>query len=211
MGFDPSSIKKPKVTIDNLPKDANREDRVLALATQLHERGLTASVSDAKRIAEGMVATEARVIREGDPQGDEVSAAREKLRSSSLYASIVGSSERLNLPEDFHRFVDKAAHLESSLVPKPKLTRPFVPIPKDLPEKQVVYEEAPDLSETRGFSEQTTVDASADGVVTRREVHSEREESVEETGVIAQPAAQHDEDELKKQHGIDLFDVFKSG
>lgn len=233
MGFDASSIR-PKRLSDG------RDARVLALAEQLHERGITASLADAKRLAEGMVDTERKILSSGKKEED-VSALRERLqREDPLFRAVgVAGEGSLRVSEDFAKFVERAADLGS--VPRSYDAPSPAPVTygreerKEVPEvhsrgPQITFAEAPDLAELFKSSE-TEVAVSEDAVAVR---HAEREGSVErvsetlvakmpeerpakdvvpeeEPAVPEEPAAPDEEEDLAKKHGIDLFDIFKTG
>ncbi len=128
MGFDPSTIKRPELKPDLSGPNAARDARVIALAQELHRRGVTVSLADAKRIAEGMVDVERKVIDEGSrrsagarsPLADERTRAQTSdpiFRSAGVAPPVSAPSAAvtqgtvpvLPLAPDFARFVDRTA------------------------------------------------------------------------------------------------------
>jgi len=141
MGFDPSTIRRPELKPDLTGPNAARDARVLALAQELHRRGVTVSLADAKRIAEGMVDVERKVIDEGSrrsagaraPLADErsrVQASDPMFRSAGVAPPVSapsasaaqGAVPALSLAPDFARFVDRTAGVPASRPAAPAVT-----------------------------------------------------------------------------------------
>ena len=133
MGFDPSTIRRPEPKPDLSGPNAARDARVLALAQELHRRGVTVSLADAKRIAEGMVDVERKVIDEESrrsagaraPLADErsrIQASDPMFRSAGVAPPVStpsasaahGAVPTLPLTPDFARFVDRTAGVPAS-------------------------------------------------------------------------------------------------
>src|SRR2546421_163026 len=101
MGFEPFIPPKrtPQPQIEG-----TRDERVLALAKLLHGRGITSSLTDAKRLAEGMVDVERKVMKQ--PQKEQ------KATEMNIPApKPVTSSFGLRLSDEFSHFVAEAAAL----------------------------------------------------------------------------------------------------
>lgn len=76
MGFEPFVLprRRTEPASPAVGQARTREERIHALAQQLHQRGLTSSMTDARRLAEGMVDVEQKVMKqtpkpqEGNPE-----------------------------------------------------------------------------------------------------------------------------------------------
>lgn len=218
MAFDPSKIKK-SFSLKDLPEGSSRSDKVTALAEHLHERGLTASLQSAKRLAEGMVDTERKIIDEGSGRQD--ASARREFQKSDLYREI-GGVKQLDVPDNFQKFIDRAKNAKVEEKPRePTVSRRMpdegVPVMYDeapSSKQREEIEEVEDAQETwrvpekkgdEGY-EKTQVDVSEDGVVVRHTERTAQENVVQEEGVV------RDAPEKKKapEEDIDLFDIFKN-
>ncbi len=202
MGFDPSTIKRPVPSAASLPPNASREQRIAMLAQELHRRGVTVSLADAKRLAEGMVDVERKVIDEGSRKRDEPrpqDTTRASIQSSDPMFAAAGVSvapppqrassgpvPTLSLAPDFARFVERTsgtplARAQAAPVPAPTpaavaVSRAPEPIAASMPSprsaptvygrndefktasvphasarKQMFFDEAPPMSQLRGF------------------------------------------------------------
>lgn len=173
MGFNPDSIKPREVTYEKVPVDAPREVRVNALAHILHSRGITASLADAKRLAEGMVEGERKVLKDGQPKKDP-EEERRKIQSSSAFFSSAGvvqtPTATMRWSPDFQSFIDRSSSLGRPIAPAgPIMMHREEPttygrgddlhtlssVPHVVHSKQVFFDEAPTLDQTRGFAGQT--------------------------------------------------------
>lgn len=162
MGFDPNSIRRPRLTPDKLPGDASRADKVAALANILHERGVTASMADARRLAEGMVDVERKVLQDA-PKRESLDEVRQRAQSTPLFgAAGVKPPEPQSPPAGqpgFDAFVQRvAAEHPPRGMPQRSERPPAVERPHDLPRpnprRSVFFDEAPSLGQTRGFASQ---------------------------------------------------------
>jgi hypothetical protein len=251
MGFEPFTPPKRIIPADKLPA-TTREEKVIALAKTLHERGITSSMADAKRLAEGMVDIEKKVMKP---------AVKEEPKPQPPAAQLK-QTFGLNLPESFAHFVAQAAaisHEETKPSTIPELhekpvtygreaTQTVAAVPHVHAHKQVFFEDAPDLTKARGFKSaeiktarppempeqkpqpQTVMRVSTgdDAVkVTKVETapHVEiveermiiKEETIEEelkdnpatTTEMPKPEKPRETVDLAKQHGVDLFQMFK--
>lgn len=173
MGFDPDSIKPRTVSYDKVPVDAPRDERVNALAHILHSRGVTASLADARRLAEGMVEGERKVLKDGQPKKDP-DEERRKIQSSSTFFAGAGvpqtSPHTMQWAPDFRAFVDRSASIGKTAAPSGQTTvrkeepvaygrgeehHTLASVPHVVHSKQVFFDDAPTLDQTRGFSGQT--------------------------------------------------------
>lgn len=203
MGFDPSTIKRPVPSAASLPPNASREQRIAMLAQELHRRGVTVSLADAKRLAEGMVDVERKVIDEGSRKRDEPrpqDTTRASIQNSDPMFAAAGVSQAppqrassspvptLSLAPDFARFVERTsgtplARAQAAPVPAPTpaavaVSRAPEPIAASMPSpraapavygrndefktasvphasarKQMFFDEAPPMSQLRGFQQ----------------------------------------------------------
>lgn len=195
MGFDPARIKKPRITPDKLPEDANRDDRVLALANMLQERGLASSLADAKRLAEGMVDTESRIIkqtRRGDEGDIETLRASLQGGQSAIFDTVLGKTRDhgLRIPDDFKRFVDRSAAIPAKqarfrtvqTMPRKEEAREESPEP-------MMFDDAPGrfLQGSDGAEDarvETWVESSDDGVVVSETLETSDAHIEVEAGVV---------------------------
>lgn len=231
MGFEPFIPPKPKAP---LPQgEGTREERVLALAKLLHNRGITSSLTDAKRLAEGMVDVERKVIKQAPKEEPKpVPAPVEQPQAPK-------ASSGLKLPESFAHFVAQAAtmsHEEPAQVsiPEPPVRAALQIAPVPRAHTQTFYAEAPDLSQARGYKDKPEFSSSRQEVVEKLHTITveppkapekaidwtapveqaplplEKEEMLPEKTVelpkSEQPAERED---LAKKHGVDLFEMFK--
>jgi len=263
MGFDPSTIKPPRPDI-TLPS-AVRDQRVLTLAQELHRRGVTVSLADAKRLAEGMVDVERKVIVEGSRRPDEPRIdERSRAQSSDLFRAAgvappvhaaSATVPSLALPQDFAAFVDRVASR-----PAPHAIEPAVPVagmpvspPKEAPSvygrneeyraasvphvaanKQMFFDDVPPLSQLRGFQQP---EALLEGLQFRGFKGTEQARADTPRPVVPIPAPVPvpepgpepapvptpepepepapapvppvEKQDLAKQHGVDLFEMFR--
>ena len=220
MGFEPFHI--PKRAPEKLP-DATREDKVLALAKMLHQRGITSSLTDAKRLAEGMVDVEKKVIK---------APVKEEPKKE-----VLPPKASFGLNDDFAHFVAHAAALsrenvQTSVAVPERNERPVtygreaqhtvsaVPHART----QVFFEDAPDLSKARGLPEKSTplqqlepasvtrVTAGDGGIKVAHVETAPNMEIVTEKVVVEAPEEKtlvKPQEDLAKQHGVDLFQMFK--
>ena len=165
MGFEPFILPRRQPTQEKMPDSASREGRVLALARLLHSRGLTSSMTDARRLAEGMVDVERKVVKQGTNAFEQGKPVLDKTdRPSDTAAAKPRTAFNITLAEDFAHFVANAAALSHEHQPvsipesKPgKVTygregeeRIVAEVPH-ASRKQVFYEDAPDITKTRGY------------------------------------------------------------
>lgn len=157
MGFEPFILPKR----EKQPEPTNREDRVAGLAKLLHERGLTSSMADAKRLAEGMVEGEKKVMKQAPKTVEQPKPAKLDIDAGQTPRP----SASLRLPEEFSKFVAQAA-----AIPQGTAAQVSIPLPNAQPvrfgreaqheiaavphatRKQVFYDEAPDLTKLRGYA-----------------------------------------------------------
>jgi hypothetical protein len=211
MGFEPFTPPAPKTE--------TRLDKVQSLAKLLYERGLTSSMADARRLAEGMVEGEKKVVQDVHRWEKSKSDAPEPQEHHHPKSTL-----SLALPQDFAHFVAQAAvmsHDQHETTVAPAVTH-----------TQIFFAEAPPITTiTKGDAGIAikTVTATPQEVVVEEKVivevepeevpaplHAEpvretiplapREEQVEIKSVPAAPAQEH---ALAKQHGVDLFEMFK--
>jgi hypothetical protein len=158
MGFEP--FIPPKRVVPPAKVEGTREERVLALAKLLHARGITSSLTDAKRLAEGMVDVERKVMKQAPKEEPK---PNNQLPSTEA-PSVAKPSFGLSLSEDFAHFVAKAAtmtHEETqSNAPVSKIDsisygretlQTISEVPHVTAHKQVFFAEAPDLTQARGY------------------------------------------------------------
>jgi|GEM_PF-4557174 len=171
MPFDPSRIKPPQIDPDRFP-GATRDDKVMALANKLYERGLASTKADAKRLAEGMVETERKVVKQMSPEPTKPLRAADIPRDASVAKA---STAALDLSEQFLAFVDKVAQLPAESIATQagasQTPRPSYPVSKPVPvsfgreelkpvasvphaqrASQMFFDEAPDLTKLRGYT-----------------------------------------------------------
>jgi hypothetical protein len=157
MGFEPF-IPPKRVVPPSTPKiEGTREERVLALAKLLHGRGITSSLTDAKRLAEGMVDVEKKVIKQAPKEEPKPNANVPSLEPHTSTKAPFG----LALPEDFAHFVAQAASISHDNSAPAKKIEPFsygreemrtvAEVPHVTARKQVFFAEAPDLEQARGY------------------------------------------------------------
>jgi hypothetical protein len=168
MGFEPFiPPKRPAPTPDKLSVDAPRDERVMALARMLHQRGITSSMADAKRLAEGMVDVEKRVVK----QERTAPPAQLKAEIPGIEAAVLPKhSFGLSLPEDFTQFVAKAAALShEAQSPVPPIESPveksvvygreeqhvIASVPHFHARNQQMFDDAPDVTQLRGYKEES--------------------------------------------------------
>lgn len=211
MVFDPATIKRRPIAGDE------REGKVLGLANMLLERGLASSLGAAKRLAEGMVETERKVIVQGSPRAESREDVREKAQQDPLFRAVgVKAERRLAYAEPFRRFVEKAKVAYEEM-PKPAVQEVAKPVEALRPEaRQVLYDEAPaerrepvaDAWPLGGGYVKTQVETTPDSVVVRHVVATPTTDAVLEEGVVRMDAPQEKKpaDDLAK---VDLFDFFK--
>ncbi len=240
MPFDPSMIRRPRPASDGTPEGASREERVLSLANTLLERKLASSLASAKRLAEGMVDTERKILDQGSRRDDVAahgaSSERERFQrgDSTLFKAVGGKAVRtLSLPEPLERFVEKARSARPAAAPaQPSAAAPrqaFSPlsqVSERAPAAQPRMAEAaqrwqiPERTGEGGYAK-TSLEASESGVVLHHVEARGREDVTVERGVIfegpaaAAPAPQapppaEKREDLAKQHGVDLFNIFRA-
>ncbi len=219
MVFDPRQIKKRKIMPENLPENASREQKIEALANQLHERGLTASVADAKRLAEGMVDVESKVISASKGK-EEPTEDRETLRyklqsgGSMIFDAVLGSKARpLVLDKDFQEFVEKSKHIRTTNTEPQTVFTASREVPETSNKSQITFDEAPPRGVVFPFNTEpvklpaketvsdTTVEKSPDGVVLHHTESTPDSTITEDVGIIV------DEEESP---AVDLAEVFES-
>jgi len=199
----------------DLSDDATRDDKVLALANQLHERGITASLADARRLAEGMVDTEARVIGQTrGERGDSLEDIRRAAQRDPLFDAVLGKggSFMLRLPDDFRDFVDRSQRIPVHKRPDGIVYQNLKVVPKAKEEHAITFAEAPDIRELMKEKEatrvETTVEKTDDSFVVSRKQERQNEMITEEVGVVeaeTRPAPKQDVPE------VDLGSIFYSG
>ena len=167
MPFDPSMIRRPQIDPDKYP-GATRQDKVIALAQKLYERRLASSMADARRLAEGMVETEKKIVKSLEPKPVEqalkhVDAPKQDARD-------------LKLSEDFAKFVAKTAaqSIAQSVMPRTEYkteskaeafktelkpisygreeTKRVDEVPHSRRSNVVFFDDAPDLTKLRGYT-----------------------------------------------------------
>lgn len=210
MGFEP--FIPPKKVQEKSPEI--RHDKVHALAQLLHSRGLTSSMADARRLAEGMVDVEKKVIKQETKMQTHL---QEKPQPTHTVKNT-----HLTLPEDFLQFVAKAAALSHEVhtteppaqAPPIEYGREEKHVIAEVPHvhKQIFFAEAPAPTEIReppkqSMTEVITGDA---GVQVTKVESTPQVEVVEETTIVTVPETKESKKEdLAKQHGIDIFEIFK--
>ncbi|MBR9700609.1 hypothetical protein GOV11_01970 [Candidatus Woesearchaeota archaeon] len=218
MAFDPSSIKKPRLLPEHLDDDSSREDHIAALANQLHDRGITASLADAKRLAEGMVDTERRVIRGSreDPEMDQATL-RKTVQSGALFDAVLNPEERFtaSLPEDFRRFVEKASEMREPIPEHVKIGPSIRSISEEDTkyDHQVFYSDSPGTGTVRGFKEQEYHrPIMPDMVESPSDVEPEETpETVEDEGFVDVSAVADLPKKEPEKPEVDLSKVFYTG
>lgn len=162
MGFEPFIPRR--VVPKEEPASGSRDERVLKLAKMLHERGITVSIADAKRLAEGMVDVERKVIKA--PVKEEPKPVKSPVATIKEEPKPAKPSLGLKLPDDFAHFVAHAAAISHEEV-RPSISIPtreekpmtygreeqqtIASVPHVHAHKQMFFEDAPDLSKARGF------------------------------------------------------------
>jgi hypothetical protein len=195
--------------------DARMEKRVLELAKNLYDRGLTSSMTDAKRLALGMVEGERKLMTKTAPE------------------PVVEHVTKLNLPDEFSAFVDRAAvtaHRDVPVREPPRMApsqrsvfyadAPSKPAVQEVAQRTVQKnEEAP--QQVMRNAQRPQPDASPRAVpqaLTEKSLPPPAEQKPEEavlaerTIELPKTASQPlnaPSDDLAKQHGIDLFDIFR--
>jgi hypothetical protein len=167
MGIEPFIPKRAPVTPDKLPENASRAEKVNALAQLLHARGLTSSMTDARRLAEGMVDVEKKVVK----QAAQATAAAQNPGHADIADAApkpqVRQTFSLTLPESFAHFVAHAAALshdapaQSVAIPPARQQqvsfgreeqRVVAEVPHTHAHKQVFFEDAPPITAARGYN-----------------------------------------------------------
>jgi hypothetical protein len=106
MGIEPFFIPKPpqREAIKKPAADLPREQKVEELAKLLHGRGLTSSMTDARRLAEGMVDGERKVIAKSTPPATPL---------PTVAAADAPDLQTTKMPQSFVQFIQQAAHTGS--------------------------------------------------------------------------------------------------
>ncbi len=151
MGFEPFVIPKrtPTETTGNAAGSSqSRDEKVRALAVLLHSRGLTSSLTDARRLAEGMVDVEKKIINQ-TPQTStglarDAAAPINNVQNSShsstssaqsVSSKVPGADYKHNWDERFEKFVARTAPIKEeyhrSPVPTPQVASSAVENKKD--------------------------------------------------------------------------------
>jgi hypothetical protein len=157
------------------PPQENREDKVMQLARMLHQRGITASLTDAKRLAEGMVQVERRVINQPKSEPLPTLAADIPAESGTsdfgeFVQETIAQHPAEAEPKTPVRAAAPASHVATmtpaSHAPRSETT-PNIPktivygrsepvrmaeVPHTTARKQTFYEDAPDWTKLRGYS-----------------------------------------------------------
>jgi hypothetical protein len=214
----------------------NRDEKVLRLAKLLHQRGLTVSLTDAKRLAEGMVDVEKKVIAQAPTiqNGPPVSVRPVTPRTERALV--------LNLPEEFAKFVATAAalmhedtHRSITVAPRPMVSygreerRGIPEVPHAAAHRQIFFDDAPPLTQARGFSGKqpspvtfesqrastkvTRVEVAPGAVATMTVTTTPHKESVEERVVIEENPTdipgETPAPTTAPDGAVDLFSIFK--
>ncbi|HIH24255.1 TPA: hypothetical protein HA251_04445 [Candidatus Woesearchaeota archaeon] len=117
MGFEPFVLPR-RHTEPSSPavgQARTREERVHALAQQLHQRGLTSSMTDARRLAEGMVDVEQKVMKqtpkpqEGSSERNSMPGVRGNPSSTTTMKDVPTQLDTAGWPNRFRDFVKTAA------------------------------------------------------------------------------------------------------
>ena len=111
MGFEPFSIPKREVTSQTSSGHESREDKVRKLAELLHKRGLTSSVSDARRLAEGMVETEKKVMDQSQKMRDTIEQKPSITSSTNTKAPNI-QPYHAKFEERFEKFIIHSMHIK---------------------------------------------------------------------------------------------------
>jgi len=234
MVFDPSKIKHRRLAPDDLPPGASREEKILALANILLDRGLASSLSGAKSLAEGMVQTEEKVMKDGSAKESHESTRDAFQRVDSPLFQAVGGKPRLHISAAFRDFVTKAAPLSGG-GSRMKVEQSPLRLPeKEEKHEQVFYDDVPGSKRLSHLENEwkvpqkkgdegymkTMVETSDAGVVVRDIEATATTDTVVERGIVLDDESMEDEvsqpeevSEKKRapEEDIDLFDIFKSG
>ncbi len=128
MGFEPFIL--PKKTPTATLTGQSYDDKVRTLAELLHSRGLTSSLADARRLAEGMVTVEKKILNQ-TPQtstglAKDAAAPINNIHNISNDISSKGPAEqyKANWDERFEKFVARTAPIkeEHHRSPVPEIT-----------------------------------------------------------------------------------------
>lgn len=237
MGFEPFIIPKREQK-----PEGKREDRVAGLAKLLYQRGLTSSMTDALRLAEGMVEVENKVIRQR-PKEEEAAPAKGT-------GSNPPQKRTFGLPADFLHFVTQAGALSHETTSQPLAAHAEEPmrfgrdmehtiaqVPHIMGHKQVMFDDAPELKTRESASEIITGDG---GIKATKVETTPASQTVEEVMIVEAPEpgipaprpdsqptaaelleeaaentaelqseAPREQRDLAKEHGVDLFNMFK--
>lgn len=179
----------------------SREDRIHALAKQLEERGLASSASAAVRLAEGMVDIERKVIQGSSREEPSERERFQKADSPLFHAATKAEQPGLDLPDDFQAFVNMASQRREFVQDHAPQAEKPAEIPVNLGDESWKVPEKPSDS---GYKK-TSVEASDEAVIVRHVEATSKSDVTEERGIVAE------KEDLAKQHGVDLFNIFKTG
>lgn len=152
MGFEPFILpKKTPTQATESTSGQSRDEKVRALAVLLHSRGLTSSLTDAKRLAEGMVDVEKKILSQ-TPQtstgiAKDAAAPINNIQSNGSHphmpAKAPAEQYRANWDERFEKFVARTAPIKEEYhrSPVPVAPTQVATEVKTNPETIIVVEE----------------------------------------------------------------------